>query len=217
MLRSPDQLNKMLKSSETDNNRSKRAENVCIRVLMCFMWVCVCNACCFRVRRGPGFPLADKCSLSVVGGRFLSVSHQHSAQPVCLWPVIGPDELWCPVLFCNPLEPVCLQPPPLYTHAQTNKDTSSLILRVRRQHLSPSLCCVFTESSGIGRVHTKGRFHLNAEMWTSKSVIGSKSVHPLLNYYYYFIFHFCKLSSSYANWLKAISLIGQIKVNLLSG
>lgn len=45
------------------------------------------------------------------------------------------DELWCPVLFCNPLEPVCLQPPPLYTHAQANKDTSSLVRWAQKQHL----------------------------------------------------------------------------------
>lgn len=136
---------------------------MCVLDLMCFMWLCVCNVCCFRVRRGPGFPLADKCSLSVVGGRFLSVSHQHLAQPVCLWPVIGLDELWCPVLFCNPLEPVCLQPPPLYTHAQTNKDTSSLILRARRQHLfsfsvSPSCIQSHQGLAELTHTHKKKKF-----------------------------------------------------------
>lgn len=70
------------------------------------------------------------------------------------------DELWCPVLFCNPLEPVCLQPPPLYTHAQANKDTSSLILWVQKQHLfsfsvSLPLCLVCLLALGIDRIHNK--------------------------------------------------------------
>lgn len=79
--------------------------------------------------------LLDKCSLSALGGRFLSVSHQHSGQPDCLSAAgdVAGDELWCPVLFRNPPEPVCLQPPPLCTHThkhtQTDKDTSHLIRR----------------------------------------------------------------------------------------
>lgn len=56
------------------------------------------------------------------------------------------DELWCPVLFCNPPEPVCLQPPPLYTHAQTNKDTSSLIARTLKQRL-------FSLAVSVSRMH----------------------------------------------------------------
>ncbi len=66
----------------------------------------------------------------------IPISEPSAFNPACLSVASDrPDELWCPVLFCNPLEPVCLQPPPLYTHAQTNKDTSSLILGAQKQHL----------------------------------------------------------------------------------
>lgn len=71
-----------------------------------------------------------------------------SIHPACLSVASDrADELWCPVLFRNPPEPVCLQPPPLYTHAQTNKDTSSLMPRTLKQRLfslAVSVSCMHT-------------------------------------------------------------------------
>lgn len=89
--------------------------------------MCSVRAHLFECENRAGFP-PRRCSLSVFWWQ-TAISEPSAFNPACLSVASDqPDELWCPVLFCNPLEPVCLQPPPLYTHAQTNKDTSSLIL-----------------------------------------------------------------------------------------
>ena len=92
----------------------------------------------------------------------IPISEPSAFTPACLsvardWA----DELWCPVLFRNPLEPVCLQPPPLYTHAQTNRDTSSLILAARKQHLFSFRCLRVSYMQTIIGVWQSTRVHFN--------------------------------------------------------
>lgn len=97
--------------------------------------LCVC-VCLFECVKWAGFPSQINALCDVAGGRFLSACCL--TQPVCL-PVASDqlNELWCPVLFSNPLEPVCLQPPPLCTrthadqqrhehsHSQTSETTAA--------------------------------------------------------------------------------------------
>lgn len=108
-----------------------------VRVHCLFVWVWEWGYPSSRPSTPPP-PLSDKCSLSALGGRFLSVSRQHSGQPDCLSAAgnVAGDELWCPVLFRNPPEPVCLQPPPLYTHThRLTKTQATLSSAAQKQHL----------------------------------------------------------------------------------
>lgn len=66
-----------------------------------------------------------------------------------------PDELRCPVLFCNPPEPACLLSSPLYTHTQTNKTAAPLFCQLWKSTCfhSLSLCLIYTQAQGNG-THT---------------------------------------------------------------
>lgn len=121
------------------SNRSGTAKNVCIRwsYSMCIDWV-------FDQGQTPPQWINAFCRLLVADSYHWAIS----IHPACLSVASNrANELWCPVLFRNPPEPVCLQPPPLYTHAQTNKDTISLIPRALKQRLfslAVSVSCMHT-------------------------------------------------------------------------
>lgn len=109
--------------------------------------VCVLTVC---VSARPGLGFSPPPQINAFCRLLVADSYQWaiSIHPACLSVASNrADELWCPVLFRNPPEPVCLQPPPLYTHAQTNKDTSSLIPRALKQRLfslAVSVSCMHT-------------------------------------------------------------------------
>lgn len=57
------------------------------------------------------------------------------------------DELWSPVLCCNPLEPVCLQPPPL--HTQTDQQTHQLSSQVKNNTCFFPMSSVYKDDMGL--------------------------------------------------------------------